>query len=130
LKCELGARGTVSAFECPSCEAAFDSRRGLDVQHSRVHDERLPNRICDRCDVELYPADASGEIVDCSEECRPDWLSTTVACEGHPNWKGGDIGPCGPRWNDVRRPPLQRDGHECVRCGETAGENGRSTGPA
>lgn len=72
------------AYECPTCGEAFESRRGLGVHHSRVHESRLPNRTCEACDSEFF---AEYEVKYCSEECR----SEAVSFEGadNPNYSGG-----------------------------------------
>lgn len=57
------------AFSCPTCRSEFDTRRGLGVHHSLVHDERLPNRTCTRCGGEFY---SSYKKKYCSKGCRYD----------------------------------------------------------
>jgi 5-methylcytosine-specific restriction endonuclease McrA len=76
--------------------------------------------------IERYPSHLTGEVSLCSDECRYDWLSETFTGEGHPNWEGGPTGSYGPGWNRVRRRALERDGRECVVCGQTRAEIGRN----
>ena len=208
---------------CPTCAREFDSRRGLGVHHSVVHDERLLNRECAACGVgfyseyakkycseacrssavsfvgennpnysgtaettscdirgdtfEYYPSQKPGEYcarcvetegwrtvpryrgeansrwkggkeertcsvcsnpvrrhpsmfsggaVLCSNSCRSTWLSETFTGEGHPNGKGGDVGPYGRGWAAIRRAALERDDHRCRLCGAGRQELGRN----
>lgn len=69
---------------CPTCERTFDSRRGLAVHHSHVHDEKLPNRECAECGTAFH---CPHEKKYCSETCR----DTAVSYEGenNPNYGGG-----------------------------------------
>jgi len=71
-------------YDCPSCNRAFDSRRGLGVHHSRTHGERLPNRECDRCGEQFY---CEYERKYCSEECKEEAVS--YVGEANPNDSGG-----------------------------------------
>lgn len=71
-------------FECPTCPSAFDTRRGLGVHHSLVHDERLPNRECASCGEEFYCSYAKKY---CSDDCRSGDLS--FEDEANPNYRGG-----------------------------------------
>jgi len=57
----------MAEYECPTCEESFDSRRGLGVHHSAVHNERLPNRECAECEGEFY---SDYEKKYCSESCH------------------------------------------------------------
>ncbi|WP_276273448.1 HNH endonuclease [Haloarcula litorea] len=102
--------------ECPTCNREFDSRRGLGVHHSSVHDERLPNRECDECGDQFY---AEYEKRYCSDDCR----RAAVSMEGtdNPNYDGGkseticDI--CGTRFEYY---PSEKEGLYCGDCVETA----------
>jgi len=69
---------------CPTSNDSFETRRGLGVHHSAVHDERLPNRTCDYCDAPFY---SPYEKRYCSDGC----LDSSASFEGekHPNWQGG-----------------------------------------
>ncbi|WP_435365095.1 HNH endonuclease [Haloarchaeobius sp. DYHT-AS-18] len=62
----------------------------------------------------------------CGEECRSEWLSNRNSGSGHPNWKGGDIGPYGNGWARVRKQALERDDYCCVICGTTNEKLGRN----
>nr|WP_284006565.1 HNH endonuclease [Halomicroarcula sp. YJ-61-S] len=69
---------------CPTCGRQFDSRRGLGVHHSQSHDERLPNRQCDRCGQQFY---CEYEKRYCSDDCREEAVSYQGAA--NPNYRGG-----------------------------------------
>lgn len=51
---------------CPSCDAQFETARGLGVHHTQVHGERLPNRTCAFCDADFH---SGYEKKYCSSEC-------------------------------------------------------------
>ncbi|NLV12981.1 HNH endonuclease [Haloarcula argentinensis] len=106
----------MTEYDCPTCGRVFDSRRGLGVHHSRVHDERLPNRECDRCGTEFYAESARAY---CSEACH----DAAVSYEGEAN----------PNFSDAKEQtncdicnatfeyyPSQKDGVYCPDCVETA----------
>lgn len=76
--------------------------------------------------VRRHPSGFAGSVAVCSEPCRRRWLSESFTGERHPNWKGGEIGPYGPGWNRTRAAALDRDGHQCVRCGVTRTTIGRN----
>ncbi|NLV09338.1 HNH endonuclease [Halomicrobium mukohataei] len=63
---------------CPTCGKVFDSRRGLGVHHSQVHDEHLPNRECAACGESFY---SEYEKKYCSDEC----LDRSVSYTGSDN---------------------------------------------
>lgn len=85
------------------------------------------SQLCEICgnSVERWPSEFS-EVVLCGEKCRGTWLSETFTGEGHPNWEGGDPGPYGKGWANVRREALERDGYTCLVCGATKEELGRN----
>ena len=74
----------MEAHGCPTCERVFDTRRGLGVHHSRVHDERLPNRECDNCGEQFYCEYAKKY---CSDACHDEAVS--FEGEDNPNYRGG-----------------------------------------
>ncbi|QBI90079.1 zinc-finger domain protein [Halobacterium phage ChaoS9] len=62
--------GTGDDHECPTCgDDGFESRTGLKIHHSMVHDEPLEGlRECDLCGEEFWPR-ADSEDKYCSLEC-------------------------------------------------------------
>ncbi|MFC7081763.1 hypothetical protein [Halorussus caseinilyticus] len=67
---------------CPTCDEEFDTRRGLGVHHSHVHDERLSNRECANCGDEFY---CEYEKKYCSETCHGEAVS--YEGESNPNFQ-------------------------------------------
>lgn len=67
-------------FQCPTCGSEFDTRRGLEVHHSLVHDEQLANRKCADCGDEFY---CPYEKKYCSRECRYDTFHPRPRERGH-----------------------------------------------
>ena len=74
----------MGEFGCPTCGRVFDSRRGLGVHHSVVHDEKLPNRECAACGEKFH---AEYEKQYCSEECHDEAVS--YQGEANPHYQGG-----------------------------------------
>jgi len=104
----------MSGNECPTCGRQFDSRRGLGVHHSRVHDEHLPNRECDLCGDEFY---CEYERRYCSDDCRDDAVS--FAGPSNPNYRGGksesECEICGERFEYYES---EKPGLYCPECVE------------
>lgn len=101
--------------DCPSCGESFDSRRGLGVHHSSVHDALLPNRECARCGTAFH---AEHEKKYCSEDC----LDEAVSFEGedNPNYCGGmksaECDLCDSRFEYY---PSEKPGLYCETCVRT-----------
>jgi len=49
-----------------------------------------------------------------------------MAGENNPVWRGGWEWNYGPNWDDQREKAIERDDHECQRCGKHADEMPRS----
>jgi hypothetical protein len=102
---------------CPTCGRVFTSRRGLGVHHSRVHDERLPNRECDRCGDSFCAESARAY---CSEGCHDAAVSYTGADD--PNYRDAseetDCEICGATFGYY---PSEKPGRFCPDCVETEG---------
>jgi 5-methylcytosine-specific restriction endonuclease McrA len=107
----------VSEFDCPSCGRSFDTRRGLGVHHSQVHDERLPNRECSYCGSRFY-ADYAKEY--CSDSCHDDAVS--FAGDDNPNYRGARVTSacerCGVTFEYY---PSEKEGLYCSECVEAGG---------
>lgn len=100
---------------CPSCSRAFETRRGLGVHHSIVHDEQLPNRSCDECGTRFY---SSYEKRYCSDEC----LDRAVSFEGsdNPNFDGGpETTSCEICGESFEYYPSDKEGLYCPDCVKT-----------
>lgn len=108
--------GVKSEFECPSCEAAFDTRRGLGVHHVHIHNERLPNRRCDLCEEEFY-SDYAKKY--CSKQCLLE--SDSYAGENNPAYTGAQVTTtcqlCDSKFSCY---PSEKRGLYCKSCVENA----------
>ena len=105
----------MAEYDCPACSAAFDSRRGLGVHRSRVHDERLPNRECEECGSQFY---SSYEKKYCSEECRE--RRVTFVGSENPNYDGGkERTECVLCEAEFTFYPSEKPGLYCPACVET-----------
>lgn len=106
---------TMGEYDCPRCSETFCSRRGLGVHHSRVHDERLPNRECKRCGSEFY---SDYEKKYCSEDCRGE--AVTFAGSENPNYDGGkETTECAICNGEFDFYPSGKPGLYCPDCVET-----------
>lgn len=102
--------------ECPTCGDEFDTRRGLGVHHSSVHDERLPNRECDRCGTEFY---CDYEKRYCSDECHDEAVS--YEGENNPNYRGGtETAECVLCESEFEYYECEKEGLYCPDCVEDA----------
>ena len=114
---------------CSDCVKAGDWRSPPSLSSEDNPQWKGGKRVlaCDVCGetVERYPSNVNDTVV-CSETCRRKWLSESFTGEGHPNWEGGGNESYGTGWNDVRRRALERDDHQCVRCGATTDDIGRN----
>jgi hypothetical protein len=107
---------------CPTCGDQFDSRRGLGVHHSSVHDERLPNRECAECSERFY---SEYEQKYCSDECR---VAGAYVGENNPNYRGGKEQTECKLWSaPFEYYPSEKEGLYCPDCVET--ESWRSSPP-
>jgi hypothetical protein len=103
-------------YSCSTCGQDFDSRRGLGVHHSRVHDEQLPNRTCDRCGESFY---CDYERKYCSDDCH----DATISFEGesNPNYCDGKEGTtCELCEREFEYYPSEKEGLYCSECVENA----------
>lgn len=106
----------MSEYTCPTCGRDFESRRGLGVHHSSVHDERLPNRKCDRCGTEFY---SDSERVYCSDECHDSAVS--YEGEANPNYKDAkEETDCVLCETTFEYYPSEKKGLYCADCVENA----------
>jgi len=104
----------MAEHHCPTCTRSFETRRGLGVHHSSVHDERLPNRKCDRCGERFYSESARAY---CSEECHDVAVSYTGA--DNPNYRGGkETTACDICGDEFEYYPSEKDGLYCAECVE------------
>lgn len=106
----------METHECPTCGRSFDTRRGLGVHHSHAHDERLPNRECDRCGERFYSESARAY---CSEACHDAAVSYTG--EDNPNYRDAkETTACEICGSTFEYYPSEKKGLFCPDCVETA----------
>lgn len=106
----------MSEHNCPTCSRSFDTRRGLGVHHSTVHEERLPNRTCDRCGDEFF---CNYDRRYCSDECHDEAVS--FEGESNPNFSGGkELSECAICDQEFEYYPSEKEGIYCPECVEDA----------
>lgn len=111
----------MAPHSCPTCDSTFETRRGLGVHHSQLHDQRLPNRKCGNCGQEFY---CSYQKKFCSETC----LRESVSYKGtaNPNYQGGkETTECELCGDEFEYYPSEKEGLYCPTCVEN--ERWRST---
>ena len=102
---------------CPECVREADEFLGTSSHELR--DIELIERDCKHCGTSmtvLPSTDAQGYGKFCDRDCLSSWLSD--------QWGDGERIYNG-RWREVRRRALNRDDHECQRCGKTKADIGR-----
>lgn len=101
-------------MECPTCGKQLDTEQGIRIHHTRVHDERLPNRTCKGCGTEFYDPKARRTFCD---DCNPN------AGEHNGNWSGArqttECERCG---DEFEYYPSDKDGVYCPDCVEESDE--------
>lgn len=81
---------------------------------------------CDDCGAVFERGnDPYTDHVFCSPECQSECVSDDFTGDGHPNWKGGGDANYGKGWHRTRTQALERDGDQCVVCGESKADFGR-----
>ena len=101
-----------SIFECPTCDRAFETKRGRSVHHTSVHGVRLPNRTCERCS-EPFRSDYEKKY--CSERCR----TRAVSYKGssNPNFRNAkERSACRICNTTFEYYPSSKDGIYCPEC--------------
>ena len=94
--------------DCPTCLTSIDTEHGLRIHHSKIHNERLPNRECVVCGIEFYSQGGQ-------------------RCSEHSNMKG----VANPNWKDAKKSatcvvcdkifnyyPSNKEGKYCSECVE------------
>lgn len=98
----------MTDHRCPTCGKSLVTEQGMRQHHTKVHDERLPNRICAECGEEFY--DAKARRTYC-EDCY------TGAGEQNGNWKDAkeeaDCRKCGETFEYY---PSDKEGVFCPEC--------------
>jgi len=106
----------MTEHRCPTCGNVFDSRRGLGVHHSRVHDEQLPNRECNECGAEFH---SEYQKKYCSEECHD--RGVVLAGAENPNYDGGkETTRCRNCETEFEFYASEKEGLYCPECVEEA----------
>jgi len=110
---------------CPDCVERADEFLG--TPYAEVADAERQTKRCGYCGTEqevLQSEIERGHGRFCSRECLSEWMSENRVGDEHHQWKPGDVEYSGEWWS-VRREALERDEHQCQRCGKTAEEIGR-----
>lgn len=80
---------------------------------------------CTHCGETIQRAEwAISEWNFCDDDCRREHWSERYSGDGNPNWQGGSEHKYGYYWPEQRDKALERDGYECVICGEGRDETG------
>jgi hypothetical protein len=99
---------------CPTCSGEFETRRGVAVHHTTIHDEQLPNRQCKECGRDFH---CEYDKKYCSEECHS--IGVTFAGEANPNYQNkksvADCELCGEQFEYY---PSNKKGLYCSACVE------------
>lgn len=111
---------------CPQCVAESDEFLGTPAYAGKVTEKVTTS--CEQCGTPVTVRKskrAYGAGRFCSRQCLADWQSENWQGEDHPGWKGGWNERRIRNWSKAKRNTLQRDDHQCQRCGRTAKEMGR-----
>lgn len=112
FKCRNEVIPSGDEYDCPTCNASFDTQRGRGVHHVKAHGERLPNRTCENCEGDFYSESAKKY---CSKTCLLD--SDSYSGENNPNWKGGkEVADCEICDSEFRYYPSEKPGLYCAEC--------------
>jgi len=82
--------------------------------------------ICQNCGDEFEEYPYRNDQKYCSKECYREASEEIFSGDGNPVWRGGRPDYYGPNWEEQRQAALERDGHECQRCGIFESEVSRS----
>lgn len=110
---------------CSECVERADEFLG--TPYAEMVDAERVSRVCKQCGQSrsvLKSEIERGEGQFCGRECHSEWLSENRVGEEHHHWKPGETEYSGEWWS-VRETALERDDHECQRCGRAADEIGR-----
>lgn len=82
------------AYECPTCDYTTDTKRGVSIHHSMVHDESLVSEesSCKSCGATFtyYPSNKKGVYCgDCSDNSWGNDNLINLRGSENPNWSGG-----------------------------------------
>lgn len=117
--------------DIPDSGRIFCSRECLGEffsENNSGEDHHQYNRVtveCAYCSSEMERKPAVVEKKDhfyCDYDCYGSWCSENRVKDDHPRWKGGGDLYYGPNWQRQRRRRLEKDGHQCQRCGMTNDE--------
>ena len=92
-------------MRCPTCEKMLPTRQGMRQHHTKVHDDPLPNRLCEECDQRFYDAE-------CSRRYCYDCIPPQSVSRDRGNTET-DCLACGTMF---RYYPSEKPGHYCPDC--------------
>ncbi|MFC7166419.1 HNH endonuclease [Halospeciosus flavus] len=99
-------------MDCPTCGTTLATERGMRQHHTKVHGDPLPNRTCEKFDVEFY--DPKSRRVYC-DDCY------SAKGEMNGNWRGAKrTATCQTCGDDFEYYPSDKEGVYCSACVESA----------
>jgi len=115
-------RGRIESSENQFCDESCQGQwRSVNRSGKNSPNWRRKTVECEVCgdefDVPPSRAEQNGDRF-CSHACYGVWYSKNRTGEKHPRWQGGYSDYYGPSWQSQRRKALDRDGHQCVICGD------------
>lgn len=102
------------SHDCPTCDRTLNTKQGVRMHHTRIHDEHLPNRTCKGCNTEFYDSKSRLEYCD---DCDPN------AGKHNGNYRDAtEETECKRCDSQFEYYPSDKDGVYCPSCVEDADE--------
>ena len=97
------------SVECPTCGELYNTKRGMKIHHSKIHNESLAFTYnCDWCGVEYETRPAvieENENNFCCDDCYAEWLSKYNSGEDSHCWVGYETTTCKKCGDDFEHKP-------------------------
>lgn len=104
-------------------DAAMKGRTGKDTPAWKGAKEEFE---CQNCGDVFKRLPQMNDNKYCSDGCYREASKELFAGKDNPAWRGGYEWNYGPNWDEQRTKALERDDHECQRCGKEADDMRRS----